>query len=269
MKEKTILVVTLVSLSMVGFVRAQEGELHGAVDLTYQSKYVWRGFNVFGDKSAIEASVDLDLYGTGFGCNLTGHRANSSGYENFERWDYTLYYRNKLFQDETYATDYMVAWRYYNYPDNSSGDIDLQEAHALLSWPKICPAGFIPRYCLVKLWPSESGSLIGGGPPSGTASGWAHILMVDYPMTIPGILPETPEQVLNWHSELVFNDGVHPVGGDVDHDWSNFVLGASTDFDLGNNMTLTPGLYYQIAMEETVNDDDDQLWATVGVKYKF
>lgn len=266
--KKEILLIAVVLLSGAALAQAQEGELHGAVDLTYQSKYVWRGFNVFGAKSAIQPSIDLDLYGTGFGFNVAGHRANSSDFENGERWDYTLYYCNKMFQDETYATDYMVAWRYYNYPDLSSGNADLQEAHALLSWPKMCPAGFIPRYCLVKLWPSESGSWVGHMAHPGTASGWAHILMVDYPMTIAGILPETPEQVLNWHTELVFNDGVGPGGQNADHDWSNFVFGASTDFDLGNSMILTPGLYYQISMDDSVNDDD-QLWATVGVKYKF
>ncbi|MHC4679235.1 MAG: hypothetical protein ACYTEK_11100, partial [Planctomycetota bacterium] len=63
----------------------------------------------------------------------------------------------------------------------SSGVADLQEAHAIISLPKICPFGTVPSYVLVKLWPSESGSLVGSrAPGSGTASGFAHIFMLDY-----------------------------------------------------------------------------------------
>ena len=84
-----IILVTVVFLLAVGsFAQAQDSELHGSVDLTYQSKYIWRGFDVYGDKSAIQPSLDLDLFGTGLGFNVMGHRANSSGYEAAERWDY-------------------------------------------------------------------------------------------------------------------------------------------------------------------------------------
>jgi hypothetical protein len=269
MKGK-ILAIAVVLLGAAAFAQAQEGELHGVVDVTYQSKYIWRGFAVFGSKGAIQPSVDLDLHGTGFGFNVTGHIPLSGGYVNAERYDYTLYYGNQVFEDETYSTNYRLGWMYYNYPDNSSGDFDLQELHAILSWPKVLGVeGLVPTYVLVKLWPSESGSLVGSrSPMGGTASGFAHIFMLDYTTTMPGLLPETPEQPLRLHSELVFNDGVGPAGQNVDHDWSNLVFGASTDFDLGYNMFLTPGVYYQISMDSSVNDDDE-LWATLGVSYRF
>ncbi|HUT30342.1 MAG TPA: hypothetical protein VMX13_11175 [Sedimentisphaerales bacterium] len=275
MEKKAVLVSIVLLLGVVAFAQAQEGELHGSVDVTYQSKYIWRGFAVFGSKGAIQPSVDLDLYGTGFGINVMGHIPTSSGYVNAERYDYTLYYGNKILEDEMFATNYRLGWVYYNYPDNSSSVADLQELHAILSWPKVLGVeGLVPSYVLVKLWPSESGSLVNkvdlttGIPTRGNASGWAHIFMLDYALTIPGLLPETPEQVLNLHSELVFNDGVGPAGQNADHDWSNAVFGASTDFDLGNNLFFTPGLYYQISMDDSVNPDDE-LWATLGMKYKF
>jgi len=278
MKKETILLTVVTLLSVTGFLQAQEGELHGVVDLTYQSKYIWRGFDVFGDKSAIQPSVDLDLFGTGFGVNVMAHRANSSGFENVERWDYNLYYQNRLFGDEAYATNYRLGWVYYDYPDQPARgsmmapNASLQELHAILSWPKLCPAGFVPTYILVKLWPSESNTFSGARSPfpgSGTASGFAHIFMLDYGLSLEGLLPDAPNQVLRLHSELVFNDGVGPVGNNVDHDWSNIVFGAATDFDLGSNFTLTPGVYHQITMDASVNDDKDETWATVGVKYEF
>ena len=205
-----------------------------------------------------------------------GHRANSSGYENAERWDYTLYYQNGLFQDQAYAMMYRLGWVYYNYPDLRSSQADLQEIHTVLSFPKMIPCGIVPSYVLVKLWPNSSGSLVAKKvdlsilqPSRGTASGWAHIFMLDYPLKVGGILPETPEQVFNLHTELVFNDGVGPAGQDVDSDWSNVVFGVSTGFKLSEELVLTPGVYHQITMEKTVNDDKDETWATFSLTYKF
>ncbi|HUT45358.1 MAG TPA: hypothetical protein VMX36_03695, partial [Sedimentisphaerales bacterium] len=214
-------------------------------------------------------SLDLDLFGTGLGVNVMGHRANSSGYEAAERWDYTLYYQNMLFPDQTHATMYRLGWVYYNYPQGHNQDADLQELHAILSLPKICPAGVVPSYVLVKLWPNSSRSFVGSKSPlGGTASGFAHIFMLDYPLTVGSILPDTPEQVLNLHTELVYNDGVGPGGNVVDSDWSNVVFGVSTGIDLSDELVLTPGVYHQISMDDTVNNEDET-WATLSMTYKF
>lgn len=271
--EKRILVAAVILLAAGCLAQAQDSDLHGYVDVTWSGKYVWRGFDIFADKSAIHPSVDLNLFGTGLGVNVTGHRANSSGFENIERWDYNLYYVNNLLDGDI---QYRLGWVYYNYPDLSSGMADLQEAHAIFSLPKICPAGVVPSYVLVKLWPSESKSLVAskldlstGLPSTGTASGWAHIFMLDYAWTVGGILPDTPEQVLNLHAEAVYNDGVGPGGQNVDHDWSNAVFGLSTDFDLAQNIVLTPGIYHQITMDRSVNDDKDETWASLGLRYQF
>ena len=282
MKQIVLLIVGLLWLAMPGLIQAQEAALHGVVDLTYQSKYIWRGFDPYGDKSAVQGLVDLDLFGSGFGLSAMGHRANSSGYENGERWDYTLYYQNQLFAGETYTSNCRLGWVYYNYPDNNSQgtmtapNAALQELHAIVSMPKLCPAGVIPTYVLVKMWPSESESFSGARSariPSpifgGTASGFAHIFMLDYPLAVEGLLPEIPEHILNLHSEVVYNDGVGPAGQNIDRDWSNAVFGVSSDFDLGGNFMLTPGVYYQVTFEKTVNDDKDETWATLGLKYKF
>lgn len=264
-------IVVLLAVAAAGY--AQTGELHGSADLTYQSRYIWRGFDVYEqDDSAIQPSVTLDLYGTGWGLNVTGHRAISSGHEEGERWDYWLFYRNRMFDGEAYATDYMLSYIYYNYPEfssHSSESPDLQEIHAFMSWPDLLGVeGLVPRYVLVKLWPSNSGSPVGSGS-AGTASGFAHILMLDYAMHV-GCPITGEDRVLNWHSEYIFNDGVQPAPGRgaVDHDWSNAVFGVTTDFDLGNNVTLTPGAYYQSSWDDSVNTEDEY-WATVNLKYTF
>jgi hypothetical protein len=270
--KREILVGVVILFATVSVAQTQESELKGAIDVTFTSKYVWRGFDVYDDHAAIHPSIDLDLFGTGFGFNATAHRANSSGFELYERWDYTLYYQNCLFADESYFTKYRLGYVYYNYPDLSShttGSIDLQEMHAILSWPKILNVeGLVPTYCLVKLWPSNSGTIVGDASPfGGTASGWAHIFMLDY--GIPFTCPITGEaRTLNLHSEIVYNDGVGPTGGNVDHDWSNAVLGASTVFNLSDNLSFTPGIYYQASWDDSVNTEDE-FWVSLSMTYKF
>jgi hypothetical protein len=275
MKKQGILLAAAVLFCAVGFAQAQQGELHGSVDFTLQSKYIWRGFDVYGEKAAMQPSLDLVLFGTGLGIDIMGHKALRGGYEAAERWDYTLYYQNMLAKDEDYALMYRLGWVYYNYPDLRQSEADLQELQAVLSLPKAIPCGLVPSYVLVKLWPNSSGSLVSkqfdlstGQPSEGSASGWAHIFMLDYPLTVGGIMPNTPEQILNFHAEMVYNDGVGPAGQDVDHDWSNVVFGVSTGFDITDQFILTPGFYHQISMDKSV-DEENETWVTLSATYKF
>jgi hypothetical protein len=281
--KRMIFVAFVMFLFMAGLSAAQESELHGAIGVTYSSKYIWRGFDVYPDKSAIHPFIDIDFFGTGFGMNITAHRANSSGFENTERWDYNVYYQNRAFVDKPYQMNYRFGYVYYNYPDMSShkawnpngsrfvnGSIDLQELHGIFSWPKILPVeGLVPTYILVKLWPSNSDTLVGTDSPSGgTASGFAHIFMLDYGWNVT--CPITDEnRVINLHSELIYNDGVGPDGRNVDHDWSNAVFGMSTDFNVAENLVFTPGIFHQITMDDSVNDDKDETWASLSLTYKF
>ncbi len=269
MKHRVLLAI-VVMLAATGIVQAQDAGLHGVIDMTYQSKYIWRGFDLFGDKSGFQPSIDLDLYGSGFGVSAMGHRANSSGYELGERWDYTLYYQGHAFGDAKYAMNYRLGWVYYNFPEYDAPDYDLQELQAVMSFPNILPVkGLVPTYVLVKLYPSSENSVVEGLVAGGTASGFAHIFMLDYAVPMPGILPSQPEQVLRLHSEVIYNDGVHPGGGNADQDWSNAVFGVDTDFNVGKCMTFTPGLYHQITMDDSINDDKDETWMTFSLKYKF
>lgn len=277
----TVMVLCAVSL---GYAQGQDNGLHGAIDVTYLSKYVWRGFDIYNDKSAIQPSIDFDLFGSGFGISAMGHRANSSGYEmTGERWDYTLYYYNHLGGNGPLACNYRIGYVYYNYPDMSShtqtggkiGSIDLQELQGIFSFPNLLGIErLVPTYVLVKLWPSNSGTIVGSPappPPStnGTASGFAHIFMLDYGIPVEGLSAKNPEQMINLHTEVVFNDGVGPDGRNVDQDWTNAVFGVNTTFDMGGNMSLTPGVYHQITMDKSVNDDKDETWAMLSATYKF
>ena len=290
--KKEVLLMAVVLFGAIAPVLAQEGDIHGDVGITYDTKYVWRGITVYGAKSGIHPFIDVDLMGTGFGINVTAHRANGSGYEDAERWDYTLHYMGALETEQTWETRYKVGYTYFNYPNMAShgsfvspakpGSIDLQEIFAGVAFPKLLGVPkLVPGYVIVKGWPSSSDTLVGAANPNhGTYSGFAHIFMLDYALPVTGLTPEVPEQILNFHIETVFNDGIDPRPGDgyTDSDWTHVLMGVSTDFDLGNNLIFTPALYHQITMEDDgslgyfgkgVSPDHSITWASLTVKYKF
>jgi hypothetical protein len=244
------------------------GDLHGMVGATWDSQYMWRGFKVFGSKSATHVLGDLNLWETGFGISAAGHYANGSGYVNATRWDYTAYYQNGLFTGESYATNFRVGWVYYDYPDAPSDWADLQEAHAILSWPNLLPIeGLCPSYVVAKTWPSKGSSYLDN------ASGWYHILMLDYGFTVAGLLPDMPEQLIRLHGEVVYNSGTVPYyGAEMDSGFSHAVIGVATDIEVMPNLTITPAVYYQPTFEgdlKDINDGSDEVWASVGLAYKF
>jgi hypothetical protein len=246
-----------------------KGELHGTVGVTYDSLFMWRGFKMFGSTSATHVVGDLNLWETGFGVSATGHYANGSGHVDATRWDYSTYYQNSLFGGTPFTTNFRLGWVLYDHPCTVSEWSDLQEMHAVLSWPNLLPIeGLCPTYVAAKVWASEGGSRL-----NESANGWLHILMLDYGFTVQGVLPDIPEHLIRLHGEIVYNGGVDPIGPGIEEQLSHAVLGVATDVKLGDELTLTPAVYYQFAMErgleERNGDSSDELWASVGLKYAF
>jgi hypothetical protein len=265
MKKKAILLTVVILFSAGPLAQAQEGGISGTVDLTYKSKYIWRGFDIYGNDDGIQMGANINIADTGLGLKALWSRANESGFENLEEFDITLYYNNLVYEDETYATNYTLGWTYYGYTDEPTSVRNYQEFLLSFAWPKLCPAGVVPSYTIIRMWPAEEGAVLNDN------GGWLHILGIGYDMTVPELIPELPEQVLHLSANLVYNDGVgaaYVPNGSVDHDWSHFLFGASTDIDLGNNLAFCPGLYYQASMEDTVNSSDET-WVSLSLKYKF
>lgn len=262
MKRVRILLTAVTLLSLAGLAQAEETELGVTIDATYVSKYIWHGFNFYGhDNAAFQPSIDVDLWGTGFGVTLWHSRAFRSGFSDLEEFDYIVYYGNSAFEDTPYAMDYTVSWLYYDFINASSKDSDLQELMTQLSWPNLLPCDIVPSYTIGKLWAAQSGSAILKG-----IGGWVHVLGLGYDWTMPGILPDSSEQVVNLMADLTYNDGYGAAG--VDHDWSHATVGASTSFEVADNLNFTPTVYYQLSMDDSVNDEDE-IWTSLSLAYKF
>ena len=274
MREKVFILALLV-VAATAFGQDWEGDLfqgdvHGTLGAAYDTQFIWRGFNIYGSRGATHILGDLNLFDTGFGLSAVGHYATGSGFTNLTRWDYTAYYQNGIFGGEPFATNFRLGWVYYNYPGHSSAVQDLQEGHAIFSWPNILPIkGLCPSYVTAYMWPSRSGSYI-SRRGTGSANGWFHIFMLDYGFTVPGVIPEIPEHVIKLHGELVYNDGFGWDGRNVKSAISHAVLGGSTDLwlDPNQSISLTPSVYYQISMEDTVNPDNE-FWGGLSLKYSF
>ncbi len=93
--------------------------------------------------------------------------------------------------------------------------------------------------------------------------------MLDYALKTKCFITNK-DRVVNLHGEIVYNDGVGPAGQNVRHTWTNVMFGSSTDIDLGHNLTLTPGIYHNIAMTSTLgNDHKRDTWASLILKTTF
>lgn len=261
MKKGMIFLTVVVMLNMVGVSWAEQGDV--SMDVTWVSKYIWRGIDRLDDVAALQPSVNVDL-GSGFSVNVLATFPGSSGRTglsrvDLEEWNYTLTYAGTAFEGEAYKTNYAINYRYYDFPDMPSDDADMQEIVIGISMPDICPAGIVPSYAIIKMWPSQGEGLVND------AGGFIHVFGLGYQYTCPD-LPELP---LNFSCAAVYNDGTGGFpggGGTVDHDWSHILWGVSTTIDCPAGGTITPALYYQTSMEDTVNPEDE-LW--VGVSYGF
>lgn len=262
MSKVGILLSVMVILVFVGLVRAGENELGITLDTTYVSKYMWHGFNYYGhDNSAIQPSIDLNLWETGFGLTVWHSRANRGRFRDLEEFDYILYYGNSVLEDTCCSTDYTISWLYYDYSDAPTKDSDLQEFVVQFSWPNMLPEGIVPSYYIGRLWPAKAGS-----PALKDVGGWIHVIGLGYGWKIQDILPNSSRQVINLIADLTYNDGYG--GAAVDHDWSHATLGASTSFEIAENLTFTPALYYQMSMDDSVNNEDE-VWTGLSLTYKF
>ncbi len=270
MVKKVTWTVMLALLCTQAAALAELGDLHGTIDATYVSRYIWRGYDAYGNNhSAFQPSIDLDLFGTGFGATIWMSRANGSGFENAEWLTYTLYYKGVIAPDETWATYYKVGYTYFSYPDMprsgsptvpSSGNA--QEIFGMFQWPNLLPGGIVPSYAAFAYWPAESGAV------NNNNGGWAHVFGLSKDITFPTIWGEQPEQVLHLGVHTVYNDSVGPGGKSADHDWSHAVFSVSTDFDLGNGLSFIPGFYYQSSWDDSINTSDEY-WTSLSLRYAF
>lgn len=254
--KKTFLPVILTVLSTVAIIEgAEKKELGVTLDLTYTSKWLNKGVEVYGSKGGLFEAVDLDFYGTGFGLKTTWRNSTSSGFVDKQRFDFRPYYKGSFFEDQSYATNYKVGVGYEYYPglDRKNAGTTFEWIFAF-SWPDILPGNLTPGYKAHYEYPAGSDYINSG------TTGWVHRFLLSYDMDIPSL-----KKPLHFTTDLGYYDGL---AGKV-HDWGYFTTGMSTKFLINKNLSFSPGLYYQITLDEAISKRKDILYTMLNLKYAF
>ncbi|MBW7989023.1 MAG: hypothetical protein FVQ84_03250 [Planctomycetes bacterium] len=255
--KKTILLTALFLLALGDAVRAEEGELGVTLNFKYMSKWLSKGAYGYGQQGAFFKIIDLDLYGTGYGVKVAHRNATASGYVDKQRFDYRPYYKSTLFEGEPYTTNYSISCGYEHYTG-----LARNVANTTFEWifefsmPNIIPEGIVPKYKAHYEYPA------GSGYTHDDITGWVHRFGLVYDLDII----ELPK-ALHISGEIAYHDGLG--GQSTDHDWSYAAFGLSTNFDLTENLTFAPGIYYQITMDKSINPDKDVTYCILGMEYKF
>jgi hypothetical protein len=255
MKHLVILLIAGILLSSAAPAQAEDGPLAATLDVTYMSTLMDKGGQYYGQQGGLLETLDVDLWGSGFGAAVGHREATASGYVNKERLDYKVYYSSHLWDSEDYKTDYKFNWIYHHFPDQARNVGNYQEWEFAFSWPDILPGGLVPSYVACYEYPAGSNYGNRG------STGWWHLFGLGYKLDIA----ELPNP-LDISAHLSYRDGLG--GGAVDHDWSHATLGISTPFEITNNLTFTLGLFHQISMDDSVCKDD-VTYSVLGLKYTF
>ncbi len=233
----------------------QEKQLGVTFDLTYVSKWLSKGAEGYGSKGGLFETVDVDLYGTGFGFKVSHRNATSSGYVNSSRFDYRPYYKNKLFEGTSYVMNYNISVGYeHYYKVNSNNANTTWEWVFAFAWPKLIGHGFVPKYIAHYEYPAHNNDNFRH------KAGWAHRFILIYNAEL-----EQLPKPLCLSIEMTYNDGL----GGVPSDWSYLTLGMGTEFNITDNVTFVPGIYHQVTMDNSINKHKDVTYCKLSMKYKF
>jgi hypothetical protein len=262
--KKMMLVAMLLVAS--GAAWAVEGKLGTDVDIAWASKFIWRGIDMGDNKAAFQPSVNFDLWGSGFSTKIMGSWLGgpTNGAEAAlptELYQYSLTYANSLQKGDAMQVDYALTYTYWDFYATGSEVMDFQDLAATIALPKACAAGFVPRYTIAYSWSGRPGPTPGvfGQALSGPA-GFIHDFGLDYNFKLC-------DQPMTLSADAVYNDGTY--GNNVDHDWSHILWGLSSSFKCPvTGAKLTPGIYYQTSMDDSVNKNDE-FWTTLSYKFSF
>ena len=255
--RKSIYLMVIVALVTAGLAQAEESRLGVSFDLTYTSKWLSKGTAAYGQQAGWFKTFDLDFYQTGFGVKVTHRNAGSSGYVDKQRFDYRPYFKSKLFEGQTYQTDYNLSGGYEHYPGLSRERAGTTwEWVFAFAWPNLLPVeGLTPQYIAHYEYPA------GSDYTNSKVTGWVHRFALGYDFA----LEELNNFPLHASYEIAYSDGL----GNMTHDWAYTTVGLSTTFKVSENSKLVPGIYHQTTLDSAINGQKDVTYAVVKFKIDF
>ena len=230
-----------------------------SLDLTYVSKWIFNGTEVWSEDGGFYETIALDLWKTGFKTSVTHRSSTGDGWVNRQRLDYMLGYGGSAFDDTPYMMKYTVTYMYKNWYDklaNAAGkSMDCETWTLKYSLPNLLGSTALVPYGITNYT-----------EPAHSHDGWSkhwngcvHRLGLGYDLDVPD-LPSP----LHLASDIAYTDGFCA----ADHDWSFVTCEISTKLKLSDNITFAPAVYYQISMDDSVCDHDIT-YCALSVKYVF
>ena len=235
--------------------------LQVSLQASWFSKYIREGFDLMDDHAAFQPAAKVDLGGTGLSFTTKWTSPCSSGAVAEEELEYEIAYENSFFNCSEFKTDYEVKWTYFDYPKKATRNSDQIGLAAAFEWPELLDCGIVPAYELIYYTPVQ-----GDGEINGSA-GFIHRFGLAYALTTQAFLPCNPQQIFDISWNVYYNDGASRTQDVTSHDWSHMVWGIDTDIALGKG-TFTPGIYYQISMDDSVNEENE-FWTGMTYTLNF
>ncbi|MBN2063530.1 MAG: hypothetical protein JW745_01925 [Sedimentisphaerales bacterium] len=233
-------------------------------DVSYVSKYIYRGVDFQNDNAAWQPSIYFDLFQTGFSLGVWASLPEDSVNEGATELDFNPSYTFSIFDDEAYKSVITLDYWYFTYPRVKGGwhENEDQNAQLIVKMPKLLQFGdikVVPMYFYCTKWPTYSNLAGDYGVDDYNVSGYFHVLRLNTMMPIPDT-----EKTLTFQAETVYRGDVYGRG----YGFSHVQLSASTGFDMGNGFVLTPGIYHQISIMDSVNTEDEW-WTQLSLSKSF
>ncbi len=260
MYKSKIFLIAVILLSTTKISQAEENKLGVTLDFDYMSKWMTKGKEGYSENGAFFETIHLDFWDTGFGVSVKHISASGSGFytgddvKDKQRLDYSVSYKNTLFDDQVYKTKHKLSWTYKNYYDQARNEGNVQAWKLKLAWPDLLWKGIQPYY--IAHYESPAGSHYHKTPHW---AGWVHRFGMDVDLD----LDQLPKP-LCLSSEVAHTGGLRA----ADHDWSYATFGISTKVKMTDNLIFTPGLFHQISMDDSVCERD-VTYCKLSMKWKF
>ncbi|MHC4244924.1 MAG: hypothetical protein ACYSU4_21145, partial [Planctomycetota bacterium] len=87
MNKLKVLLIAAILLSIPCAAQAEEGKLGATFDVTYLSRWLSKGAEVWSEDGGIFETISLDLWGTGFGLGVTHLSATGGGWSDKQRFN--------------------------------------------------------------------------------------------------------------------------------------------------------------------------------------
>jgi len=241
------------------------------VSLDWASKYMFRGFDVYDDSGAWQPSVEL-----GVGCGITlGWWASYAASDRNQ----VLFYdypddidavkgelqpigsttRRDLDEHDYYANyscspvdgvDMELGWIYYDFIHQDS-DLDYHEPYGVITLSCLPLSPYFGAY-----YGFPKHDDVGG-------EGWNTTLGVSHSHELCNSFCGQPVS-LDLAADVWYNGGQY----NVDTGWSHATFGGSLGIPLSEKLSFSPGLYYQLSMEDDINTEDEW-WTVMSLSYSW